>query len=193
MEVNKKCRVMKMKKELLVVMLASILSSIGAGIFGPVYLLYYQKIGGYSEISMAFGIFWIALALMEIPFGYLSDRFDRKIFIIIGGILTSFVSLFYIFIKTVFELYLLEFLSGVATSIQKPSLQSLISEMASKKERGKIFGLFSSTVNLSYGVASLLSGILIGIFGISSIFIVSSLFQLTSTLIAFKIRKYAFE
>lgn len=177
-----------MRKELIVVMLASILSSIGMGIFAPVYLLFYQKIGSYGEITAAFGIFWIAVALLEAPFGYLSDKFGKKLFIVLGGILTSLVSLSYTLVKTASELYLLEFLSGTATSMQTPAIQSLISEITPKKKKGKIFGIFNSSVNLTYGIASLFSGIFIGIFGPNSVFILSSFFQFASALIASKIR-----
>ncbi|MEM5793931.1 MAG: MFS transporter [Candidatus Aenigmatarchaeota archaeon] len=177
-----------MKKELLVVMLVSILSSIGMGMFAPVYLLLYQKIGNYTEIATAFGIFWIVLALLEAPFGYFSDKFGKKFFIVVGGILTSLVSLSYIFIKSVSELYFLEFLSGMATSMQTPAIQSLISEASPKNKKGKIFGLFNSSVNFTYGLASLFSGIFIGVFGLNSVFIVSSFFQITSALIASRIK-----
>ena len=180
---------MGMRKELLVVMLASILSSIGAGIFAPIYLFYYQRIGNYVEITTAFGIFWIVLALLEAPFGHLSDKFGKKIFILLGSILTSLTSISYIFIKTTPELYLLEFISGAATSMQTPAIQSLISEVAPRKKRGKDFGLFNSSVNFTYGIASILSGILIGVFGFNSIFILSSLFQLSSAFIASKIKR----
>lgn len=177
-----------MKKELVVVMLVSILSSVAMGIFAPIYLLFYQKIGNYTEITAAFGVFWIVLALLEAPFGYLSDKLGKKIFIVLGGILTSFVSLSYMIIKTTFELYILEFLSGMATSMQSPAIQSLISEISPKKNKGKIFGLFNSSVNFTYGIASMVSGVLIGILGLNSIFIVSSVFQLASTFVAFRIR-----
>ncbi|MEM7825734.1 MAG: MFS transporter [Candidatus Aenigmatarchaeota archaeon] len=177
-----------MKKELLVLMLANILSSVGMGIFAPIYLLYYQKIGSYTEITTAFGIFWVVLALLEVPFGYLSDKFGKKIFIILGGILTSLISLSYVFIKTSFELYFLEFLSGIATSMQTPAIQSLISEISPKKNKGKIFGLFNSSFNLSYGLASIISGIFVGVFGLNSIFFISSFFQFASVLIASRIR-----
>jgi MFS family permease len=179
---------MDMRKELLVAMLASILSSIGTGIFAPIYLLYYQKIGNYAEVTTAFGIFWIVLALLEAPFGNLSDKFGKKLFIVLGGILTSLTSISYIFITTLFELYLLEFISGVATSMQTPAIQSLISEAAPRKKKGKVFGLFNSSINFTYGIASILSGILIGVFGLNSIFIISSLFQISSTFIASKIK-----
>jgi MFS family permease len=178
-----------MRKDLLVVMLASILSSIGMGIFAPIYLLYYQKIGNYMEVTTAFGIFWIVLALLEAPFGHLSDKFGKRFFIVLGGILTSLVSVSYIFINTALELYFLEFVSGVATSMQTPAIQSIISEVAPKKNKGKIFGLFNSSANFSYGLASVLSGIIIGVFGINSIFVISSLFQISSTFIASKIKR----
>ncbi|MGC8812455.1 MAG: MFS transporter [Candidatus Aenigmatarchaeota archaeon] len=177
-----------MKKELLVIMLANILSAIGMGIFAPVYLLYYQKIGNYSEIATAFGIFWIVLALLEVPFGYLSDRFGKKYFIVIGGILTSLVSFCFIFVKSAFELYFLEFLSGMATSMQTPAVQSLISEVAPRDKRGKFFGLFNSSTNFTYGLASIVSGIFIGVFGLTSIFIISSFFQISSVFLASRIK-----
>jgi MFS family permease len=177
-----------MKKELVVILLANILSAIGMGIFAPIYLLYYQKIGNYSEIATAFGIFWIVLAFLEIPFGYLSDKFGKKYFIVLGGILTSLISFSFIFVQSAFELYLLEFLSGVATSMQTPAVQSLISEVAPKNKRGRVFSIFNSSANFTYGLASIFSGIFIGVFGLTSIFILSSLFQISSAFLASRIK-----
>jgi len=179
-----------MRKELLVIILANILSAIGMGIFGPVYALFFQNISGnYLELSTAFGIFWLAVALLELPFGYLSDRFGKRRFIILGGIFSSLTSLLYLFVRSTSHLYLVEGLSGAATSMQTPAINSLISESSSKKNRGRTFGLFNSSINFSYGLASILSGVFVSIFGLSSIFIISSTFQICSTAVVCKIKR----
>ena len=177
-----------MKKNLLVLLLACMLSEIASGILGPIYMLLYQRVGDFSTASISFGIFSLMLAVLEAPFGHLSDKYGRKPFIILGGILTSIISVLYLFITTPFQLYLLECLAGIAASMQTPVLHSLISETAPKRKRGKFFGIFDSSVNLTYGIASIISGLLFSIFGLEVIFFLSSLLHASSVALAYKIK-----
>lgn len=179
---------MDMKRNLLVLLLACILSELASGIFGPIYILLYQKVGDFSATSISFGIFSLTIAVLEAPFGYLSDKYGKKPFIVFGGILTSIVSLLYLFVSTPLQLYILEVLAGIATSMQAPVLKSLISETAPKKKRGKIFGLFDSSVNFTYGLASIISGLIFGIFGLEFIFFISSALHASSVALTCKIK-----
>jgi MFS family permease len=179
-----------MRKELLVVILANIFSAIGMGIFAPVYSLFSQQIdGGYLEVSTALGIFWLVVALLELPFGHLSDKFGKKKFIVIGGIIGAVGSLLYIFVNTPIQLYIVEAFSGIAMAMQTPAIESLISEASPKKKRGRMFGLFNSSVNFSYGLASIVSGLAVATLGVSSIFLLSSAFQICSSAVVCKIKK----
>jgi len=155
-----------------------------------VLVLFFQNISGnYLEMSTALGIFWMVIALLEYPFGHLSDKFGKRKFIIIGGIISSISTLSYLLVKSTTQLYLIEALSGIATSMQTPAINSLISDNSLKKNRGKTFGLFNSSINFSYGLASILSGVFVTIFGLSYIFIISSAFQVCSTAVVCKIKR----
>jgi MFS family permease len=179
-----------MKKELVVIILANVFSAVGMGIFAPVYTLFSQRIeASYLDISTAFGVFWVAVALLEIPFGHLSDRYGKKKFIIIGGIVSAVGSLLYLIIQTPIQLFMVEIFSGIATSMQTPAIESIISESSSKKNRGRTFGLFNSSINFSYGLASIFSGVIVTLLGMSSIFFISSALSVCSTAVVCKIKK----
>src|SRR5581483_8603201 len=55
----------------------------------PVFAAYAQKLGGATHylVGEALGIYGLTQGLLQIPFGLLSDKFGRKIMIVIGLLL----------------------------------------------------------------------------------------------------------
>ncbi|MEM5853245.1 MAG: MFS transporter [Candidatus Aenigmatarchaeota archaeon] len=177
-----------MNKNLVGLLVVGMLSQLATGILGPVYALLYQKIGDFSTTSISFGIFSLTLAILETPLGHLSDKYGRKKFIILGGILASIVSISYTFINSPMQLYALEVLAGAATAMQTPVLYSMLSETFPKNKKGKFFGLFDSSINMTYGLASIVAGLLFSIFGLEFLFILSSTIHAFSAAVAYKLK-----
>jgi MFS family permease len=174
------------RKEWLALLLSNILVSIGIGMITPIYLIYIsQKFGDVSLFFNSYGIFAISLAVFEFVAGYLADIHGPKKILLSGILMSSLTSLGYMLVSSALQVYVLEISSALSTSLQTPALNTLISSFSSERKRGRSFGLFNSFSNFFYGTASVISGILIGYFGMNAIFLVSFYLQAFSALIIF--------
>jgi len=75
--------------------------------------------------------------------------------------------------------------------MQIPAFYALLADKTRKKRRGFEIGLIDSSWNIFYGIASMISGILISIFGFSLIFTLASVLHLTSSIVVGKRMKEA--
>ncbi len=84
------------RKNLRKVVAETILSQIGVAFAVPIMTVFYGSIGmNQTDIGFIQMIFTIVLCFLDIPMGFIADRFNRKILNIIGDIGVAFVFLLY--------------------------------------------------------------------------------------------------
>ena len=102
------------KKNLRLTMIETILTSIGAGFSVPVINLFWESIGmNQTDIGFTQMMFTIVVVCLDIPMGYLADRFNRKIINIIGDIGVALTFLYYAFAGNMYMAIFAECLLGV--------------------------------------------------------------------------------
>ena len=102
------------KKNLRLTMIETILTSIGAGFSVPIINLFWESIGmNQTDIGFTQMMFTIVVVCLDIPMGYLADRFNRKIINIIGDIGVALTFLYYAFAGNMYMAILAECLLGV--------------------------------------------------------------------------------
>ena len=176
-----------MNGNLKIVVLAQTLIALSIGIFGPIYYLYIEKVlGSLEDLGLLIGIYWVIVGLMEIPSGFLADKFGRKRTYFVGSIISSISFLFYPFVSDFNSIILLQIIEAIGYSLQTPSFFAILAEITKKEKRGIEMGIVNSSYNIFYGFASIFSSFLINIFGISSLFIIASMLNLMSTFILVK-------
>jgi MFS family permease len=173
-----------MRRNLYLIALAQILVAISMGIIGPVYAIYFEKISGsLKDVGIILGIYWIIVGILEIPFGILSDKIGKKKVFTIGGILVSFSIFLYPFVSNFYQILLAEIIGAVGYSMQMPSFYSLLADSTKRERRGLEMGLIDSSWNIFYGVASIVSGMLVMTFGFSLIFSLAGFLHFTSSIL----------
>ncbi len=167
-----------MKRELVALIIANMLASLGSGLVGPIYYQYSQNLSlDYLSLTNIFGTFWIVVALSEIAFGYISDLIDKKILICLGSGLASLATLSYMLVKSLPQLFAVEIILAVASAMQFPALSSYLSKISEENKRGRSFALIDSTSTLFYGLATILSGIILTFFSLEVLLTISSALQ----------------
>jgi MFS family permease len=155
------------------------------GIVGPVYAIYFEKISGnLKDVGIIIGIYWIIVGILEIPFGVLSDKTGREKIFSIGGILVSISIFLYPFVSNFYQILVAEIIGAIGYSMQMPAFYALLADMTRKEKRGLEVGLIDSSWNVVYGIACMLSGLLIATFGFSLIFSLASFLYFSSSMIA---------
>ena len=123
----------------------------------------YFSLLGYSPVQIGFllSIATFVSALQSIVFGYLSDRYGRKVFLILGGI---FASLRMIIFAMSSDFWLLALAQGVGAlgegaGAGQPVVSAYISDKSDILDRPKIFSTLAMTNALAATIGSLLAGL----------------------------------
>jgi MFS family permease len=135
---------------------------ISMGFLQVVRAIYFALLG-YSPIQIGFllSIATFVSALHSIVFGYLSDRFGRKVFFTLGGI---FATLRMVIFAMSSDFWLLALAQGVGAlgegaGAGQPVVSAYISDKSEVLDRPKIFSTIAVTNALAATVGSLMAGL----------------------------------
>ena len=174
------------KKNLNVFIFSNSLFALAVGLFGPFYLIFVNKMGGSIE-NFGFALGFIALsgALTFLIFGKYSDRIGRKPFLIVGGYVSALIVLLYTVINSLWQLYLIQILSGFIIALFEISESSFLGDVTRKNNRGSEFGKYYAILGIIEAIAIFLGGMLaekvsfkLMAYIISAIFIIATSFIL---------------
>ncbi len=151
-----------------------------AGIYGlrmfglflviPVLFLHAQNLVGFTPLlaGLAIGIYGLGQAVLQIPFGYLSDRIGRKPVIILGLLIFAFGSAVAATAETLNELIIGRALQGSGAIAS--TLMALAADLSRPVLRSKMMAVIGATIGASFIIALILGPWLSGIIGISGLF-----------------------
>ena len=137
------------KKNLKLTVVETILTSIGAGFSVPIINLFWNSIGmNQTDIGFTQMMFTIVIVCLDIPMGYLADRFNRKILNVIGDIGVALTFLYYAFAGNMYMAILAECLLGIFLAMTNGVDQSFIKYNADMIDpSGKLFKKVNSKVH----------------------------------------------
>ena len=152
--------------------LASIyaLRMLGLFLIMPVLSLFAEQLEGStpSLIGMAIGVYGITQALLQIPFGLMSDRYGRKKIIIIGLILFFIGSIVAAVSTSIYGVLLGRAIQG-SGAIAAP-IMALVADLTQEVHRTKAMALIGLSIGVSFGIAIVAGPIVAGIIGVHGIF-----------------------
>lgn len=152
--------------------LASIyaLRMLGLFLIMPVLSLFAEQLEGStpSLIGMAIGIYGISQAILQIPFGLMSDRFGRKKIIIFGLILFMIGSVVAAVSNSIYGVLLGRAIQG-SGAIAGP-IMALVADLTQEVHRTKAMALIGLSIGVSFGVAIAAGPVIAGFVGVHGIF-----------------------
>ena len=135
---------------------------VSMGFLQVVRAIYFSLLG-FSPVQIGFllSIATFVSALHSIVFGYLSDRYGRKVFFVLGGV---FASLRMVIFAMSSDFWLLALAQGVGAlgegaGAGQPVVSAYISDKSEILDRPKIFSTLAVTNALAATVGSLLAGL----------------------------------
>lgn len=169
-----------------ILLIENFLFEFGAGLYGPIYAIYVERIGGtLLTAGIAWSIFLISLGVFGFVVSKFIDRFNIKKVTILTSILHALLIFCYVFVSNVYQLYLLQLLTGIIGAINFPVWDAWFTRMQESEKRGGSFALMHATNNLGRGLAALLGSSIAYFFGFKMLFIVSAVTVLISSLLLF--------
>ncbi len=166
---------------LLIILLANFIRSLGGSIIEiglPDFIL--SLSGSLLSYGLVIGIFSITQSLFQFPMAAASDRFGRKLIILIGMSIYISGTFLCFLTQTITQLILFRAIqgSGAYSSI----LQAIISDTFKKEEQGKGMAYNSVSFTLGYFGGVSIGGYLAVYFGFRNIFFISAFLATVSAI-----------
>jgi MFS family permease len=136
----------------------------------PLLALYAADLPGASPalIGLALGIYGLTQALLQIPFGWLSDQIGRKPVIVGGLILFALGSVVAGMAESIEGIVLGRTLQGAGAIAS--TVMALVADLTREEQRTKAMAVVGMSIGLSFAVALVLGPVVAAAGGLSAVF-----------------------
>lgn len=161
--------------------LASIygLRMLGLFIILPVFALYAEHLpGGQSHLLMgiALGAYGLTQAILQIPAGWLSDRYGRKLIIYISLILFALGSFIAANADNIYWVIIGRVVQGAGAL--NAAVMALTADLTREEVRTKAMAMIGITIGITFSLSMVLSPLLNSVFGVPGIFAMTGVLAL---------------
>jgi MFS family permease len=167
--------------------LASIyaLRMLGLFMILPVFALYAEDLSGVTPmlVGVAIGAYGLTQALLQIPFGMLSDRFGRKPIITIGLLIFALGSVVAAVSDSIYGVILGRAIQG--SGAIAAAVMALTSDLTREEHRLKAMAKIGMSIGLSFAVALVLGPLLDRWIGVQGIFWLTAVLALGGILVLY--------
>lgn len=152
--------------------LAGIFSLRMVGLFMilPVFSVYGARLEGATPllVGLAVGAYGLAQLMLQIPFGLLADRHDRRRLIVIGLLLFILGGLVAAASSTIWGVILGRFLQGAGAI--SAVVMALLSDLVREQNRTKAMATVGMSIGISFALAFVIGPLLADALGLSGLF-----------------------
>lgn len=168
-----------------------------SGIFGlrmfglflvlPVFAVYGPELTGATPalVGLAIGIYGLTQALLQIPMGFLSDRFGRRRIILAGLLAFALGSVVAAVSEHIIGVILGRALQGGGAIAA--AVLALAADLTEPRQRTKVMALIGMSVGATFLAAMVLGPVLAGIGGLASLFWVSAVLALLAVVVLYRV------
>ncbi len=161
-----------MQRELKILLSASGLSILAAGLFGPIYAVFVQEIGGdLLTAGTAYSAFAISAGILIFFISRWEDHIKHQEKLVVAGYsLGSLGFLGYLLIRNPFDLFIVQVIFGISTAIGVPAYDGIYSRHLDKGKFVSEWGMWESMNYVVMGIAAALGSLIASLFGFSTLF-----------------------
>lgn len=143
---------------------------LGLFLIMPVLSLFAEELEGStpSLIGLAIGIYGMTQSVLQIPFGLLSDRFGRKIIIVIGLLLFGLGSVVAALASDIYGVILGRAIQG--SGAVAAAIMALVADLTQEVHRTKAMAMIGASIGVSFGVAIVMGPLIAGWIGVHGLF-----------------------
>lgn len=149
----------------------------GWGLLAPIFSVFVVgQIAGASlaTAGIAAAIYWLVKSAVQLPIANFLDKTDGEkddFYALVLSLILAGISAFsYVFVKEIWQLYLVQALHGLAFGIYVPAWSGIFSHHLDKDRYAFDWSLASTAVGISAGIFGFFGGILADRFGFDIIF-----------------------
>ena len=167
-----------------ILLYSSNLWAFGEGMFGPLFAVYSQKLGGsILDISWAWSTYLIVTGIAIVIVGKFCDKKGMKEKLMVAGFgLNALFTFCYLLVSSPFQLLLVQAGIGLATALATPTWRALYDKYSDEKHDGFIWGLASGEAYIATGIAIVIGGLLVSFYSFTALFITMGIVQIIATI-----------
>lgn len=163
----------KMHKQLKFFLTATSFFALAIGMFGPIYAIFVQEIGGdLLAAGTAWSIFMVTSGAGILLMGKLQDKVKSdKLSMVLGYSLMSLAFLGYYFVSNVKQLFLVQVLLGISTVVVTPAHDSFYTKYLEKGKFASQWSAWEAAWFIVTGIAALIGAFLVKLFNFKILFL----------------------
>ncbi|WP_137286512.1 MFS transporter [Halorussus salinisoli] len=157
-----------------------------AGFFALVGTVYFREEFGLDAAAtgLMLGLFFAPFALLQYPFGVLSDRVGRKVPIVAGSALYGFAVVGVGLAPTVPAAAVTMVVVGVIGALMAPATMALVTDLASESGRGTAMAGFNAFGSMGFLAGILVGGTVADEFGFLAAFVAAGALEIAIALVS---------
>ena len=154
-------------------LLANSFFVLALGMFGPIYAIFVQQIGGdILDAGAAWSIFMIISGVGMLIMGKVQDMLKReKPMILLGYGLRSSAYLGYLFVSNVWHLFIVQIFLGLSAVVITPASDSFYTKYLEKGKFASQWAAWESLFFIISGVAAIIGAFIVKLFGFRILFL----------------------
>ena len=164
------------------------LRMLGMFIILPVFAFYAEHLPGgvsYTLVGIALGAYGLTQAILQIPFGWLSDRIGRKPVIYIGLILFAIGSFVAASATDIYVVILGRIIQGAGAI--SAAVMALAADLTREEHRTKAMAAIGMTIGATFALSLIIAPALNRVIGVPGIFAMTGVLALLAMVVVFKI------
>ena len=170
--------------------LASIfgLRMLGMFVILPVFAIYAEHLQGGDNLTLvgvALGAYGLTQAILQIPFGWLSDRYGRKPVIYVGLAIFAFGSFVAATGDNIYIVILGRVLQGAGAI--SAAVIAMVADLTREEHRTKAMALIGSTIGLTFAVSLVASPWLNHLIGVPGIFALTGVLSILAMIVVYAV------
>ena len=163
----------------------------GEGLFGPLFALYSQRVGGdILDISIAWAAFLVVSGVLTVVVGQIADVTKQHEKIMIAGyFLNALFTFAYLLVDSHPKLLIVQIGLGFASALASPTWDALYAKHENPKRKGLAWGMAGGGADVVTGIAVLVGGFIVTNYSFEALFISMGSIQLIAAIYQSRILK----
>jgi multidrug resistance protein len=158
---------------LLMVCVATGIIMLGQGVIGPVLPLFAKDFGvSATMVGASISVFGLARMLLNLPAGFLSDRFGRRLLLVGGPIITALGSFLSAAAGDIWQLLAFRFVAGAGSAMFMTGALILVTDISRPDNRGRMLSLYQGSLLLGVSIGPAVGGLTAELAGLRAPFVV---------------------
>ena len=172
-----------------ILLISSSLWYFGEGLFGPLFAIFSEKIGGdLLDVTWAWSAYLVTTGIFYFIFGKIFHiTANKKQILIAGYALNALLTFCYIFVHNTQQLFILQIGLGIAEATSTPIWDAMFASHLEDRDNVFHWSLASGHTHFVSGIAIAIGGLIANFISFNVLFITMGCIQVIATIIQFKL------